>query len=55
MGVLIIITILLGTALGMFICFLKEYHNFQKVRECYEELITELIEELNEYRESDNY
>lgn len=54
MVALIIIIIFLGAALGISIYSIKEYHEYKEVRQCYEELITELIEELNTYRESDN-
>ena len=54
MTALIVITVFLGIALGISIYSVKEYHNHKEIRRCYEELITELIEELNNYRESDN-
>lgn len=54
MVALTIIAIFLGTALGISIYSLKKYLDYKEARECYEELIVELIEELNTYRESDN-
>ena len=51
---LILTIIFFGIALGISIFSLKEYHDHKKTRQCYEELIIELIKELEEYRDSDN-
>lgn len=54
MVILITIMIFAIITLGISLYSIKEHCAYIKARECYEELIIELIKELEEYRDSDN-